>query len=299
MITVYFNNSLLEDLPCARRYSLKAIKGAVIPRDPNLKRGSIFHKYAEIVTNTSNAFDLALVSPPKIAAGMEQNDRTLLVNQVLTARDKGFIKTDAAREFFFELDETDLLEPELQSNVKLLRVGTIDQMSYDIAEDFVNLEDHKTTKSYINAEFELTYKLKSQPLFYITAIQELARRNSPELLKVLGENGMIAARAGRIRWRYIFHSIVTYKSQPTQYQIFHDDELAAFLRMLAEKRNLAAFYHLNPHLADTKDGIMSNHCYFCKFKQICALQDPAKEQDAIEKWRFGFAPYDPKHKSDE
>lgn len=297
-MTIYFNNSSLQDLPCGQRYYLKVIRGARVPKEAYHDRGLIFHKLAELVTPDDSAMSMGMINKPDCLKSMEDNDAILLVNFILQARDAGHILPSAKREFYFELDETHLLEPDVIGDNKLLRVGTIDQVHYNEKDNFIDIDDHKTTTKTINPEFMQGYVLKSQPMFYITAIKDMAWKTPKEFTKTFGAAATEAAAQGRIRWRYLFHQLVQRKTLATSYTLYHDDELASFERVLNEKRNLVAFYHKNPTLCRTKDGIMSGHCYFCAFKSICALMNPEKEEQAIESWKLGFTPYNPKHKDE-
>lgn len=297
---IYFNNSSLEDLPCGRRYLLRNIKGAKVPRDPKLTLGTIFHKFAEIIAPEDNVFTLTMMKKPNINYG-ETSSPTInhLANLACKSRDQGHTRAESAREYFFSLDETHLLEPEFRDKVTLLRVGTMDQVYYNPSTDTVDIPDYKTTSSVIDAKFLSNYAVKTQKFFYVDALQQVALREPEKFPLKNSAAALIAAQEGRIRWQYIFVQLTTGNilAQPPNY--LHQDELAAFRERLSERRNLAAFYHLNPQLADNKDGAFFNHCYFCPFRnEICSLNDPEKEKDAAAKWRYGFAPYDPQHKDE-
>lgn len=297
---IYFNNSSLEDIACGRRYYLRNIKGAKVPRDPKLTLGVIFHKFAEIVRPEDNVFTLTMMKRPQINYG-ETLPSTInqLANLAVKSSAQNHTRPTSAREWFFFIDETHLLEPELQSLVTLFRVGTMDQVVYNEADDCVEIPDYKTTSSKMDAKFFENYAVKTQKFFYVDALYQIAN-HYPDQFPLKDDRALAAAKAGKIKWQYIFVDLNGQNiiAHPSAY--LHDSELAAFRVRLSERRNLAAFYHTHQDLiSSSKDGAFFNHCYFCPFRSsICSLNDPDKEADAINKWRYGFAPYDPHHRDE-
>lgn len=286
--TIYLNNSSLPELACGTRYNYRILKGAIIPKSPELSTGLAFHDMMRTVEKDTHPLEI-VQKPPASAGSISQ--LTLLNLANLAVQTAGQIDLSGERELFLEYSasaEVRARYPDLADKSFNARFcGTLDLISYDEAEDCIVITDYKTTQKKIDGKFFLDYALKSQRPFYINLLS-LTYYKLPKKYQAAAVNG-------RIKFRYIFVNYVdkTVHVQPAQYM--HTDTLAQTLNVMYEKLALAVYYHLNPS-ASYKDGMFFGHCFFCPFKQLCSTFDPIKEQEMIEKWPYGFRIYDPQHR---
>lgn len=304
MRTIYYNNSSNQQLACTRWYKYQIVAGAKTQKSRPLKAGSLFHDMAATATPATNIFTLTLETPArsKLYNTVDELTARKLAGLVTDGLSRGTIIPSAAREVCFQIDDTAAIALALQQNngielpadVRVIRIGTLDQIRYDADIDFVLIDDHKTTEKAIDGELIRNYDLKSQPFFYVIGLQDLAIQQ-PEDFKQLGlpEAALAAAAAGRIKFRYHLYSFGKDEILTTPYKLYHDLELEEYRRLIFEKEQLAVYLHLNPQ-ASTKDGTLTGACYFCPFKTICSLHDPEAEADRFSKWPLGFEMYDPR-----
>lgn len=296
---IYFNNSGLDELACPRRYLYRVIKGARTLKSPELSIGKIFHAFMRDVKPGESIFDLlTLRAPPEGSKDLSPTTlHTLADLACQLAAQPNVFHPIHYRELFFSFDNTEAvrsLSPyPFPAELTLNYCGTTDVLSYDPEEDCAVVTDYKTTKKDMNAEFYTSYSLKSQPFFYILALIKAAALG---LLPNVDKAILLALMRRRVKFRYIFVNYVRQSYDVRIPQYLNDATLEAMEKSFEEKAALAAFLHCNPTFqVASKDGMFSNHCYFCAFKRVCALQDPQAEEDAMEKWPLGFATYNPQN----
>jgi hypothetical protein len=296
MKQIPLNNSSLEDMACTRRYVYRVVLGAVVPPEIKLRYGKLFHAYMEHITDD----DVSMFMAPVMGSN---NFGPKWATPVFTELRKDISDTIQMQLAMWACHVRDLLGDSLRQGKREgffrgtydhLRtvdlVGTIDLIHYDTANQLAVISDYKTTGKPISAATLLLYQLKSQLFFYATVKRMLLPKDrdlSPLELAIF---------QGRIGRRYI---LINYTAKTPDAAIhvgavdpIHQDVLAEFEQLIHEKAALASFLHQHPDLS-TKDGMSNGACYFCPYKQVCALNNPGEEKRAIERWPYGFAPYDP------
>lgn len=289
---IYLNNSSLTDLACGKRYVYRVVRGAVTPSKPVFDIGTFFHHLMWIIEPQDNVATLVGLmrnvyakSPPapRIPDHIwnlfpEEMLKINLAQLACKVRDELQLSTTAEqwRELTLEYNIPN-------SDVTL--IGTPDLITYEPATKHVIITDYKTTGSPITDEKLNNYRVASQLFFYALLCQENKDR--------FPEHVADALEAEHIKFRYV---IVGYKQQTLHIEPPREVSTAALseLRMfLGEKSQLASFYHKFPHTA-RKDGATFNHCMFCPFVNVCAINNPKQEERLMNEWPLGFKPYDPR-----
>jgi hypothetical protein len=305
MRTIYYNNSSNQQLACTRWYKYQIVAGARVQKSRPLKAGSLFHDMAATATPATNIFSLTLPTPSRspLFDSVDELTARKLASLVMDGLAKNTINPAAAREICFQIDDTAKIAEALRNNnnielpadTQVVRIGTLDQVIYHEDQDFIYIEDHKTTEKALDGEFIRNYELKSQPFFYVLGLRDLAIQDPEQFNKLnLPGPALAAAQAGRIKFRYHFYSFGKDEIVSSPPKLYHDLELAEYERLLFEKEQLAVYLHLYP-AASTKDGTLTGACHFCPFKGICSLHDPELEADRFSKWPLGFEPHDPRN----
>lgn len=297
-----FNNSSLADLACSRRYVYTVVKGAVIPPKIEFVYGKLFHKYMQLIDESDIAiFMQGPMTAPKwstpevMALRANVSDQMQLALAVLACATRDRLADDirtGIREGFFHTKFT----PDSEAPGDVDPCGTVDLENYLEDSRCVLITDYKTTGKPITADLILSYRLKSQ-LFFYAVCHVLRRKQQGQNTSELHDKIYDAIINGRIMRRYV---LVSYKD-PTnlnksivvdQPELIHQDVFDEFFRMMVEKAHLASFLWQHPELSN-KEGMSNGACFFCAFKSICSLHNPLAEKQAIEKWQYGFKPYDP------
>lgn len=291
---IYLNNSSLTDLACGRRYVYRVVRGAVTPGKSVFDIGTFFHHLMWIIEPQDNV--ATLVGPMRNVyakspnASRIQDNIWALVKDDLTkialaqlackVRDELDLANTAEQWRELTLEDRDINDP---SDVCF--IGTPDLITYDANTGHVVLTDYKTTGSPITDEKLNNYRVSSQLFFYALLCKENSDKFSTHVADALINN--------RIKFRYV---IANYKQQALHIEPPRDvstsalNELAEYIN---EKSQLAAFYHQYPQSA-RKDGATFNHCMFCPFVNVCAINNPQQEERLINNWPLGFKPYDPR-----
>jgi hypothetical protein len=306
---IYLNNSSLTDLACGRRYIYKIVRGAVTPSKEAFDIGTFFHHLMWIIQPQDNVATLVGImrniyaadpTKPRIPDNIwnlvpSDVTKVSLADLACQARDQiQLCQLPAWRELTLESplrihwtedDHTGDVPYHHERVVTL--IGTPDLIQYDPQARAVILTDYKTTGSPITDDKLNNYRISSQLFFYTLLARLNAAAFSPEAADALN--------SFRVKLRYV---LVEYKTKRLHVEPPRDISTAAhgeLLSIVQEKAQLAVFYHNNPQAA-RKDGMTFNHCMFCPFTGICAINNPAQEERLFSTWSLGFKPHNPKER---
>lgn len=292
---IYLNNSSLTDLACGRRYVLKVVRGAVTPSKEAFDIGTFFHHLMWIIRPEDN-IETLVGSLRNVFAAVPNTDRIPpAIWNLLTSPKHDIIRVYLADIACRVRDQLSLdaltswreLTLEAPITPKFIRIGTPDLIQYDPLSQSVIITDYKTTGSPVNDEKLNNYRLSSQLFFYAMLAKLNSDKFPPEMQAALDSH--------RIKFRYV---IVEYKTNKFHVEPARDISVHAYdelLSIVREKAELAEFYHEHPDAA-RKDGTTFNHCMFCPFVNICALNNPAQEERLFKEWPLGFKHYNPKER---
>lgn len=309
-IPIYFNNSSLPSLTCPRRYVLTHAKGLRYARSDSQQLGTAFHHYMKVIDDTDQLSTLIMFPskqpPARTLKAVAEHHLARLATIALRVHAQ--LGPAAVREQFFKINTAaKLLSFTLPDTHTLDDTGTLDRadrLRLGMHGEYLVITDYKTThKNLSSGDFHMGYKLTSQFLFYATALRYAARTNQlpesyAEFKDLLLDN--------RIAARHVFVNHTDKAAErPEKDQImildpviFSAEQLDEFELLFSQKRDLAVFLHLNPHLA-RKEGMLVGGCWGCPFQSICVLGNELAENNAIENWPLGRSTYDPTHQNDE
>lgn len=309
MNTIWLNNSSLAPLlNCPRQYVYRTIYGLRYARDISLNIGLAFHHFMRVVEPGDNETMLLFVKPPDkpIADAVANLTMQKLATLAIRLHSELPQNDTVLREQFLSVNTSALLNPDvikLPADTEVRDALTLDRTEVVTLGNngpYLLLTDYKTThKPVAHSDNHVMYSLSSQLRFYLTRLRYAAATGQlPAAFQPYAE----LITAGRIATRYIYINYTDKAVKPSD-QIFiceprtyTQDELDTFVSQVDDRRMLAAFLGLNPHLAN-KDGIMTGACFKCPYQSICLLGNPGLEQTAVQNWPLGRAPYDPTHQN--